>query len=517
MKTLTLGIDVGGTNTDFAIVDCHGMLLGYIKTPTSQPIEEGLARGLAQLKEKYPNEYCLIQHVNIGTTQATNAVLEGTRLARVGIIRLCGCRAPKPLPTSNWPAPIRAAVVNGFCAIGGGFECDGRPMSLFSINETEEAIKALLCQGAQALAVVGSFSPLYPSQELEVGARIEKLLGPRFPYTLSHAIGSLGLLERENAAILNSALIPLLGESFKNLASLVQACGIQAEVWMTQNDGTLLSVAEAGILPLKTVAAGPTNSFIGGSKLATTSQAVVVDVGGTSTDIGLVEGGFVRRSLHAATLGGIALNFSMPDLCSLAIGGGTIVEDGAVGRASCGYRFKESAQIFGGQQQTLTDLACLLGLLDISGARVDRVTASRANAERILQALADKVIYEIEKLARGRKDCAVILVGGGTAILHEVMRKRFNRELITAPFAAVANAYGAALAEIGAISVRVVKLADKQVALQAMQEEAVAGAIKQGACPHKTRVTRIEVLPIPYSADHLTKLVVGASGGRMWM
>ena len=515
METLILGIDVGGTNTDFAIVDGRKTLLASFKISTSPVIEEGITTGLNQLKVHYPHYWPAIRYVNIGTTQAANAILQGLRLTNVGLIRLCGSRSPRPQPASNWPIAIRQAVLNSYCAIGGGYECDGRPMSLFSLSEVEESIHSLLNKGAQGLAVVGSFSPLYPNQEYEVGRCITKLAGAQFPFTLSHEVGGLGLLERENAAILNTALIPLLTESFKKLEALVQTSGLTAEVWMTQNDGTILSLEDASRFPLKTVASGPNNSFVGGSRLALESDVVIVDIGGTSTDIGIMEKGVVRRSLHAATLGGIALNFSMPDLCSLALGGGTLVNHGIVDKESCGYRLAECAQIFGGTDQTLTDLACLLGYMTIPQAQVQRVTIQPAEAKAILCSQADRVIYEIEKLARRHKEHSVILVGGGAKILEDVLRERLKNSFVQSPpFAAIANAYGAALAEIGATTIRIVELTNRENALSRMREEAIEGAIRQGACPKATRITRIDVVPIPYSANHLTKLVVGAAGAR---
>ncbi len=519
MSKLSLGIDVGGTNTDFAIVDGSGKLLGSYKIYSTVPIELGITQGLGELRTRYPTEYAAIAHVHIGTTQVANAVLEGNRLATVGIIRMCGCRSPRPLPACDWPESLREAIVIGCKPIGGGFECDGRPMTPFSLREAARAVDELLSIGAQTLAIVGSFSPLYPEQEREVGLCIEKLLGPDFPYTLSYAIGGMGLLEREKAAVLNSALIPFLGHSFKGMATLIQAYGLDAEVWMTQNDGTLLSVEEAGKYPLKTVAAGPTNSFIGGSRLAIAQNAIVVDVGGTSTDIGVVQEGMVRRSLRATTVGGVALNFSMPDSCSMAIGGGTHIDKGShgdwvVGPTSCGSNFPEVSQIFGGSQLTLTDLACVLGDMEISDGKTSRVKIGRSDANNILRSIGNQAAWEIQKLSRGMKNSSIILVGGAAEVLSRVLQEEFTTSLSLAPFSAVANAYGAALAEIGATRTRVVNQVERQSALDLLRQEAMDSAVQQGASPKSVRITHVEVLPIPYSANHLTKVVVGASGRR---
>lgn len=519
MPKLSLGIDVGGTNTDFAIVDGNGKLLGSYKTYSTTPIELGIVQGLSALRAHYPTEFSKIDHVHIGTTQVANAVLEGNRLSRVGIIRMCGCRSPKPIPAYDWPKGLRDAVVVDYRPIGGGFECDGRPMSPFSLREAARAIDELLSLGANTLAIVGSFSPLYPEQEREVGQYVEKLVGTPIPYTLSYAIGGMGLLEREKAAILNSALIPFLGHSFKGLTTLIHSFGLNVEVWMTQNDGTLLSVEEAGKYPLKTVAAGPTNSFIGGSKLATAEDAIVVDVGGTSTDIGVVREGIVRRSLRSTTIGDITLNFAMPDSCSMPIGGGTHIDKGyygnwIIGLTSCGSNLPHISQIFGGSQLTLTDLACVLGDMEIAEGVTSRVKIGYSDADGILRSIGNQAAWEIQKLSRDMKNSSIVLVGGAAEVLGRVLQEEFTTSLSLAPFSAVANAYGAALAEIGAVRTRVVTQTERQKILDVLRQEATDEAIQHGANPKRVRITHVEELPIPYSANNLTKLVVSASGRR---
>ncbi len=519
MPKHSLGIDVGGTNTDFAIVDNSGKLLCSHKTYSTYPIEEGITVGLAVLRTRYPNEYASIGCVNIGTTQVANAVLEANRLSSVGVIRMNGCLTPQPQPAYDWPEELRKAIVVRCRPIGGGFECDGRPMSHFSLREVSRAVDELLSMGAETLAVAGSFSPIYPEQELEIGRYIEKMLGPEFPYTLSHMIGGMGIIEREKATILNSALIPLLGHSFRGLASLVRSCGLNVEVWMTQNNGTLFSVEEAGRYPLKTVSAGPTNSFIGGSKLAIANNAIVIDVGGTSTDIGVVESGVLRRSLRATAIGGVSLTFSMPDSCSMAIGGGTHIGKGAMGKwivgpKSCGHSLPEVSQIFGGSQLTLTDLSCVLGDMEVTDGLVSRVKIGRSEADDIVRSIGKQTVWEIYKLSRGTQNSSVVLVGGAAGVLKRILQEEFTTSLSLAPFSAVANAYGAALTEIGATKTCVVAQENRLKVLDLLRQEAIDQAIKNGANPNGVRITQVEMTPIPYSANHLTKLVVDASGRR---
>ena len=123
--------------------------------------------------------------------------------------------------------------------------------------------------------------------------------------------------------MLNSALKNVIATGFASIEDVLKQLNLKASLWLTQNNGSLLSLSEALEFPIKTIGAGPTNSFMGASRLCGINEAIVVDIGGTSTDIGIVEGGYARSSLQAAAIGGVALHFAMPDMISLALGGGS--------------------------------------------------------------------------------------------------------------------------------------------------------------------------------------------------
>ena len=94
-----------------------------------------------------------------------------------------------------------------------------------------------------------------------------------------------------------------------------------AEVYLSQNDGTLMTMEHARRYPILTIACGPTNSIRGASYLSRRDDAIVIDVGGTTTDLGVLSHGFPRESGVAVTIGGVRTNFRMPDLVSVGLGG----------------------------------------------------------------------------------------------------------------------------------------------------------------------------------------------------
>ncbi len=196
----------------------------------------------------------------------------------------------------------------------------------------------------EAVAVVGVFSPVNREQEKQVAAIVEEELA--VPVTLSSEIGSIGLLERENASILNAALTQTIQQMIRGLKQALSNNNLTAEVFICQNDGTLMNLEKALRYPVLTIGCGPTNSIRGAAHLSNLENALVVDVGGTTTDIGVLKKGFPRESSLATVIGGIRANFRMPDVLSIGLGGGTIVHvenELRVGPESLGYRILEES------------------------------------------------------------------------------------------------------------------------------------------------------------------------------
>ena len=153
--------------------------------------------------------------------------------------------------------------------------------------------------------------------------------------------------------------------AFSGFLDAMKAKGVRAQLFLGQNDGTLMSVEYALRYPILTIASGPSNSLRGGAFLSGLKDAIVVDVGGTTTDVGVLVDGFPRESALAVEIGGVRTNFRMPDLISIGLGGGSLVreENGKVrvGPDSVGYRLEKEGIVFGGKTLTTTDAVVAVG------------------------------------------------------------------------------------------------------------------------------------------------------------
>jgi N-methylhydantoinase A/oxoprolinase/acetone carboxylase beta subunit len=162
--------------------------------------------------------------------------------------------------------------------------------------------------------------------------------------SLSSEVGRVGLLERENAAIMNASLRPLAATITSAFRRALAELGIAAPFYISQNDGTLMSADHMQRYPVLTFAAGPTNSLRGAAWLTGASDAIVVDIGGTTSDVGVLVARFPRQSTVHVDVGGVRTNFRMPDILSIGLGGGSLVRetpDGVtVGPDSVGFRLR---------------------------------------------------------------------------------------------------------------------------------------------------------------------------------
>ena len=149
--------------------------------------------------------------------------------------------------------------------------------------------------GIRSVAISSVFSPINSEMELAAQEILAAELGPDVAFSLSHEIGRIGLLERENATIINAALRELAATIADGLASSVTSSGLAAPLFLSQNDGTLMDVEYARRYPVATFASGPTNSMRGAAVLSGLQNCAVVDVGGTSTDVGVLQPGLPSR------------------------------------------------------------------------------------------------------------------------------------------------------------------------------------------------------------------------------
>jgi N-methylhydantoinase A/oxoprolinase/acetone carboxylase beta subunit len=360
------------------------------------------------------------------------------------------------------------------------------------------------------------FSPVSKEHELRAAEVIQDILGKEVALSLSHEIGSVGLLERENATILNAAVVNVAKTTADGFVRALEEEGIHAKVFFGQNDGTLMSVEYAVKYPILTVACGPTNSIRGASYLAGLSNALVVDVGGTTTDIGVLMNGFPRESSLAVEIGGARTNFRMPDLVSIGLGGGTIIhlqEDGSftIGPDSVGYRLSEKGLVFGGDTLTTTDVVVALGKVQLGDpSKVSHI--ERSLLERIYKRMVEMVEVAIDKMKTSAESVPVILVGGGSILLPDKMAGA--SQVIRPEHFGVANAIGAAIAQISGQVERVFSLDElgRDKTLELAKEIAVSEAVAAGANPDTVEIVDIEDVPLAYLPGNATRIRVKAAG-----
>ncbi|MFD1716023.1 hydantoinase/oxoprolinase family protein [Amnibacterium flavum] len=495
---IRVGIDVGGTHTDAALLD-NGHVVAVHKDRTTEDVTSGIVAALATLLGQSGYSPTDLEAVMVGTTHFTNAFVEARDLASVAVVRLGYPATTSVPPLSDWPETLSAAIPWEWFLCRGGREFDGRPSTALDEAELIGVADRIRRAGLETVALTGVFAPLEPSSERAAAAVLAAHL-PGIPITVSSDLGQLGFLARENAAVINSSLRLLARSTVAAIHSAMTEIGVQAPVYMSQNDGTLADLATTRRFPVSTFTSGPTNSLRGAAFLSGLSDCTVVDVGGTTADIGVVADGFPRETSTTAEIGGVATNFRLPDVVSLPIGGGSVVEPDSerpISRRSVGHRLLERALVFGGDTLTATDLAVAGGRARIGDpARVRDLPADLVS--RGFRQIDDDVAAAVDRaqLRAGRP--AVVLAGGGSILVSDSLAG--IGRVIRPDHLAVANAIGAATGEIGATVERLLEYTDSEraSAMAAVTEAARAQARALGADQAGLRVVDIEESVVPY-------------------
>jgi N-methylhydantoinase A/oxoprolinase/acetone carboxylase beta subunit len=491
-----IGIDVGGTNTDAVLLE-EDAVATAVKTPTTADVTTGITRALAALVEQAPAAR-EAQAAMFGTTHFTNAVVQRRDLGRVAAVRIglpSGASLP---PFVDWPEDLAGLVRAEVVMLEGGHEFDGRPLVPFDAKGMREAARRFRAAGIRSVGIAAVFSPLNASCEEEAGAILLEEC-PDVAVTLSHRIGRIGLLERENAALLNACLIELARRTTRAFTEALRASGIRAPLYLTQNDGTVMLAEVAEAYPVYSFASGPTNSMRGAAFLSKRDEALVVDVGGTTTDIGSLRHGFPREANNVVEIGGVRTLFRMPDLLSMGLGGGTIISRAGgsitVGPASVGYRLTEQALVFGGDTLTVTDVAVAAGLVDL-GDRTRVASLPSALVEGALARARAMIEEGVDRMKTDAGETPLIVVGGGSFLVPP--RLAGVSEVLNVPHQAVANAVGAAIAQVSGEVDQIFQDLPRDEAIARARRAAEDKAVAAGADRATITVVEVEDLPLAY-------------------
>jgi N-methylhydantoinase A/oxoprolinase/acetone carboxylase beta subunit len=306
-------------------------------------------------------------------------------------------------------------------------------------------------------------------------------------------------------------LIDLARATIAGFTQAIAASAITAPLYLTQNDGTVMSADVATALPVTSFASGATNSMRGAAFLSGLSDAMVIDVGGTSTDIGQLRRGFPREANSVVAVGGVRTLFRMPDLLSIGLGGGSIVERYplAVGPKSVGYRLTREALVFGGNTLTATDAAVAAGLAEIGDSGVvaglprDLVSAA-------LELVRRKIEDAVDRMKTEAGDLPLIAVGGGAFLVPDPVAG--ISRVIRVPHGDCANAVGAAIAQVSGEIDQVYRELPRGEAIALAEAQAKERAVAAGADRSSLQTVDVEDMPLAYLPGNALRVRVRVAG-----
>lgn len=307
--SLVLGIDTGGTYTDGVVVELSEKRVGAkSKALTTR---EDLAVGIRNCIDDLDlNNFKDIKIVSLSTTLATNAVVEG-KGCEVGLI-LIGHEPVDQLP------------VRHMAVLPGGHDIKGFPQEDLDLELTRRAIEGFKDK-VEAVAISGYLSVRNPEHELKVRDLVWEIL--KVPVVCAHQLTrSLGFQERTVTAALNARLIPVIDELIGSVKKVLKEKGINASIMIVKGDGSLMGEKVAREKPIETILSGPASSIIGATFLTDTDQALVLDMGGTTTDIAILQEGRPRLNQKGATVGGWLTRVEAAEIYTYGLGGDSYLQ-----------------------------------------------------------------------------------------------------------------------------------------------------------------------------------------------
>lgn len=508
---MRIGIDVGGTHTDAVILE-KGKIIAVTKSLTTNDVTTGIANVLDEVLNVGGVQASAIKLVMIGTTQFTNAIVERRELAPIAVVRIALPSGEGMPPMIDWPSDMKEAMDARIFNLHGGYLYDGFPVAQIRQSEIDQLIADLIENNIKNIAIASAFSPMNSAPEEVVGTAIRSAI-PDAKITLSHNFGRLGLLERENATILNASLLPFAQRVVSAFQDALKIRNLYCEAYISQNDGTLMNAEFVRAFPALTFSSGPTNSLRGAARLTGLDNAIVVDIGGTTSDIGVLYNGFPRESNIVIDVGGVRTNFRMPDIMAIGLGGGSLVreEGSCVGPKSVGHDLVSQGMVFGGNVLTATDIVVAAGDAEIGDpthvASLDMSIIKTAKAK--IASLLDR---GIEMMKPDTKDLPVILVGGGAVLVNGSLSA--SSKIYRPEHAGVANAIGAAIAQVGGEAERMLsyRSISREDAIRSVTEMARERAISAGADENNLKTMDIEETAIPYMDEGSTRIRVKVIG-----
>ncbi len=314
MTNLALGIDTGGTYTDGVIYDLenNNIIKKTKEITTRHDLAIAIGNCLNNLITDEIKEEVLynIKMVSLSTTLATNAIVEGQG-AEVGLI-LIGFKSDNKFPTPY------------YYSIAGGCDVKGEEKEKVNPDEVKEIVEEMRDK-VDAFAISGYMSIRNPAQENLVAELVKEQTG--YPVVTAHQLSSdLGMQERTVTAVFNARLLPLITNLIDIVKVKIQEKGIEAPLMVVRGDGSLISEKMARKKPVETSLSGPAASIMGAMALSGKKNGIVVDMGGTTTDVAILKNGKPHLSEKGANVGGWLTRVKAADITTEGIGGDSLIQ-----------------------------------------------------------------------------------------------------------------------------------------------------------------------------------------------
>ena len=413
-----LGVDVGGTFTDLLLFNQDSGEFWRHKTPsTPHDSSEGILNGVHAICQEAGVAPRDIEYLLHGTTVATNAVLEG-KGARVGLVTTEGYRHIMQIARSYvpgglaawiiWPKPQPLAALEDTVTVKGRMDADGNEYRPFNEASARSALTTLKDQGVEAITVSLINAYVNGDHERKVGKLAAEIM-PGIPISLSHEVlPEMQEYERTLTTVANAAVRPVVSNYLSNLRSKLTDQGFAGRLSLLRSDGGLMTSNKAEEHPVNILMSGPAGGVTGALWVGKNSghrNILTLDVGGTSTDVALIENLEPRR-VRTTDVGHLSVRASSLDVKTVGAGGGSIAYvpelTGAlrVGPQSAGAVPGPVAYGKGGELPTVTDANLVLGYLPenlLGGSfKLDREGAKKA-----VQTIADALGIDLMAAARG--------------------------------------------------------------------------------------------------------------------
>ena len=455
---MIIGLDVGGTHTDVVLLNRQGIVRD-IKVPTDTSnlfgtVLEGLAKVMTGVEPE------AVRRVVLSTTLTTNAIVQ-KKIPDVGII------------VSSGPGidPRCFQTGDNFFTVSGSIDHRGREVEPVDPGEIERVGRELLASGIRHVGVVGKFSVRNPAHELQIKARLGDAFEKVF---LGHLIsGHLNFPRRIATTYLNAAVYPVHKEFFEAVQQSLEARGLSMPIRILKADGGNMNFASSIEFPGQTILSGPAASVMGAVAYADhMADSLVLDIGGTTTDMTILMGGVPLLAPLGINVGGYRTLIRSLDTHSIGVGGDSLVRLSNQ-RIEVGPERLGPAMAHGGPVPTPTDalfvmrkvengdrekavmgiepIATSLGLSVVEASRniVERTCSKILKAaDTMRERLNRKPVYTIHEILEGCRltPHQMLILGGPAPYFGEELKRQSGMDVRIVPKWSVANAIGAALA-----------------------------------------------------------------------